>query len=144
MCDNKGKSKTHPIYLSLGNLPTVVRNRSDSKALVGYLPIAESSILNRESKLTSVECLHKSMEVLLKPMMEQYHNGVSIIVNGQLQEATMLISTIVADWLEAADYCATAKAFNALNHVILVLFPLANSLQFLYKIQMQYYEHLNR
>ena len=36
-CDHLGKSSKHPIYLTLGNIPSWVRNKPDAKVLLGYL-----------------------------------------------------------------------------------------------------------
>src|SRR5438270_4091664 len=35
--DTLGKSQLHPIYLSIGNIPTWRRNKPDAKQLLGYL-----------------------------------------------------------------------------------------------------------
>ncbi|RHZ72315.1 hypothetical protein Glove_243g3 [Diversispora epigaea] len=37
--DTLGKSSLHPIYISLGNIPTWRRNKEDAKQLLGYFPI---------------------------------------------------------------------------------------------------------
>jgi hypothetical protein len=37
-----GKSSGHPIFLSLGNIPNSKRNKPESKALIGYLPILKA------------------------------------------------------------------------------------------------------
>jgi len=37
-CDHLGKTSEHPIYISLGNIPNWMRNKPNSKVLVGYLP----------------------------------------------------------------------------------------------------------
>ncbi|RHZ77206.1 hypothetical protein Glove_184g162 [Diversispora epigaea] len=37
--DTLGKNSLHPIYLSLGNIPTWRRNKEDAKQLLGYFPI---------------------------------------------------------------------------------------------------------
>src|SRR5438874_1121092 len=38
-CDHLGKTSEHPIYISLGNIPSwLLRNKSHAKVLVGYLP----------------------------------------------------------------------------------------------------------
>jgi hypothetical protein len=36
------KSSEHPIFLSLGNIPNFQRNKPESKALIGYLPILKA------------------------------------------------------------------------------------------------------
>ncbi|RHZ58979.1 hypothetical protein Glove_366g42 [Diversispora epigaea] len=37
--DTLGKGSLHPIYISLGNIPTWRRNKEDAKQLLGYLLI---------------------------------------------------------------------------------------------------------
>src|SRR5881275_2561007 len=37
-CDHLGKTSEHPIYISLGSIPNWMRNKPNSKVLVGYLP----------------------------------------------------------------------------------------------------------
>src|SRR5947207_15090781 len=37
-CDHLGKTSEHPIYISLRNIPNWMRNKPNSKVLVGYLP----------------------------------------------------------------------------------------------------------
>ena len=38
MCDHLSKTSEHPIYISLRNIPNWVRNKPNSKVLIGYLP----------------------------------------------------------------------------------------------------------
>ncbi|RHZ69536.1 hypothetical protein Glove_283g70 [Diversispora epigaea] len=40
--DTLGKSSLHPIYISIGNISTKRRNKSDAKQLLGYLPILKA------------------------------------------------------------------------------------------------------
>ena len=48
MCDHLGKTSEHPIYISLGNIPSWLQNKSHAKVLVSYLPKlkAKQEILN--------------------------------------------------------------------------------------------------
>ena len=41
--DHFGKSSRHPIFVTIGNIPTSLRNKPESKALVGLIPILEGS-----------------------------------------------------------------------------------------------------
>ena len=36
--DHLGKSSEHPVYLSLGNIPNWLRNKRETKVLLGFLP----------------------------------------------------------------------------------------------------------
>jgi len=39
LCDNLGKIQQHPVFLTLGNIPSWQRNKKDAKVLLGYMPI---------------------------------------------------------------------------------------------------------
>ena len=58
-CDTLDKSQLHPIYISLGNIPTWRRNKQDAKQLLGYLPIIKksSSITKQKVRQTFHKCL---------------------------------------------------------------------------------------
>ncbi|RHZ85446.1 hypothetical protein Glove_65g33 [Diversispora epigaea] len=49
--DTLGKSSLHPIYVSLGNIPTWRRNKENAKQLLGYLPILSTK--NEKEKKSS-------------------------------------------------------------------------------------------
>ena len=38
ICDHLGKTSEHPIYLTLGNIASGIRNKPNAKVLLGYLP----------------------------------------------------------------------------------------------------------
>lgn len=42
LCDNLGKTQQHPVFLTLGNIPSWKRNKKDAKVLLGYMPILQS------------------------------------------------------------------------------------------------------
>ena len=58
-CDTLGKSQLHPIYLSLGNIPTWHRNKQDAKQLLGYFLIIKStaSVTKQKARQTFHNCL---------------------------------------------------------------------------------------
>ena len=37
-----GKTQLHPIFITLGNIPSWQRNKKDAKVLLGYMPIIQS------------------------------------------------------------------------------------------------------
>ena len=50
-CDHLGKTSEHPIYISLSNIPSWLRNKPDAKILIGYLPkIKAKDNMTRNSK----------------------------------------------------------------------------------------------
>jgi hypothetical protein len=55
--DSLGKNQLHPIYISIGNIPTWHRNKPDAKQLLGYLPILKSNI----SKILVCKTFHDSL-----------------------------------------------------------------------------------
>ena len=98
--DSLGKNQLHPIYISIGNIPTWRRNKPDAKQLLGYLPIIESNI----SKNLVRKTFHDSLRHLLEPINSDY--GVNLKINGETFWFYSRIS-IIADWPEAATFCLT-------------------------------------
>jgi len=105
--DTLGKSQLHPIYLSLGNIPIWHRNKPDAKQLLGYLPILENA-----NKNIVRETFHKSLQHLLKPIT-LLQNGVDLFVNTNKIWFYPRVSTIIADWPEAASFCLVYKSPNS-------------------------------
>lgn len=117
-CDTLGKSSLHPIYISLGNIPTWRRNKSDAKQLLGYLPIIKSSnIMEKRSqnfKNIKNEVFHKSLEIILKPLIT-LKNGVDLSIDNKIYWFIPKISVIISDWPEASTFCLTYKSSNSNN-----------------------------
>ena len=105
--DSLGKNQLHPIYISIGNIPTWRRNKPDAKQLLGYLPIIESSI----SKNLVRKTFHDSLRHLLEPINSDY--GVDLKINGETFWFYPRVSIIIADWPEAATFCLTYKSSNS-------------------------------
>ena len=101
-----GKSQLHPIYLSLENIPTWCRNKLDAKQLLGYLPIIKSSNLEKEIKR---QIFHKCLDIILEPIQSFSKNGTNLLLNNKFIWFYPKISTIIADWPEAATFCLTYK-----------------------------------
>jgi hypothetical protein len=114
--DTLGKSQLHPIYLSIGNIPTWRRNKQDAKQLLGYLPILEaaSGIEKKSSMFKNLvrETFHKSLQHLLDPIVS-LKTGVDLLVNNTSIWFYPRISVIIADWPEAATFCLTYKSSNS-------------------------------
>jgi hypothetical protein len=105
--DSLGKNQLHPIYLSIGNIPTWRRNKPDAKQLLGYLPIVESNI----SKNIVCETFYDSLRYLLEPINSD--RGVDLKINGETFWFYPCVSIIIADWPEAATFCLTYKSSNS-------------------------------
>ena len=114
--DTLGKSQLHPIYLSIGNIPTWRRNKSDAKQLLAYLPILEavSSIEKNSSAYKNLvrETFHKSLHQLLEPIIS-LKDGVDLSVNNEQFWFFPRISVIITDWPEAASFCLVYKSPNS-------------------------------
>ena len=114
--DTLGKNQLHPIYLSLGNIPTWRRNKQDAKKLLGYLPILKAA--NNTEKKSSIfknlvrETFHKSLKLLLNPIIS-LKTGVDLLINDKSTWFYPRISVIIADWPEASTFCLTYKSSNS-------------------------------
>ncbi|RHZ82189.1 hypothetical protein Glove_112g40 [Diversispora epigaea] len=66
------KGSLHPIYISLGNIPTWRRNKEDVKQLLGYLPIlfAKDKREKKSSEFKKLvrETFHNSIKFFLDPL----------------------------------------------------------------------------
>jgi Plavaka transposase len=115
--DSLGKNSLHPIYISLGNIPTWRRNKEDAKQFLGYLPIvsAKSEAEKRSSdfKLKVREVFHQSLKFLLKPLFENKRLGVEFKINDEKFWFYPRISTIICDWPEACTFSLTYKSANS-------------------------------
>jgi hypothetical protein len=113
--DTLGKSSLHPIYISLGNIPTWRRNKEDAKQLLGYLPILsakdESEKKSFEFKKLVRETFHNSLKFLLDPLFE--NEDIDLIINGKEIWFYPRISTIICDWPEACTFSLTYKSSNS-------------------------------
>jgi hypothetical protein len=108
-CDHLGKTSEHPIYISLGNIPNWMRNKPNSKVLVGYLPklkakdntTKNSGFFRRLQRQVFQRCLR----ILLSPILNQ--NDMYFVVKNEIHAFTPKISVIIADLAEAATFTAT-------------------------------------
>ncbi|GET52353.1 hypothetical protein GLOIN_2v1762814 [Rhizophagus irregularis DAOM 181602=DAOM 197198] len=111
---NTGIYQLHPIYLSIGNIKNWRRNKKDAKQLLAYLPILKSNnITERKSETFEIavrECFHKSLELLLDPLLKLNKNGIDLFLNNEMIWFYPRVSAIISDWPEAATYCLTYKS----------------------------------
>jgi hypothetical protein len=95
-----GKNQLHPIYVSIGNIPTWRRNKADAKQLLGYMPILEAA--NNSEKISSSfknlvrETFHKSLQHLLGIINKK--DGIELLVKNKIIWFYPRISVIIADW----------------------------------------------
>src|SRR5688572_25671984 len=110
--DTLGKNQLHPIYVSIGNIPTWRRNKQDAKQLLGYLPILEAAN-DTEKKLQTFKNIvrkifHDSLQHILKPVFSE--DGIDLSINNETFWFYPCISVIIADWQEASTFCLTYKS----------------------------------
>ncbi|RHZ44430.1 hypothetical protein Glove_726g10 [Diversispora epigaea] len=114
--DTLGKNSLHPIYLSLGNIPTWRRNKEDAKQLLGYFPILSAkNKTEKESsdfKKLARKTFHDSIKFLLDPLF-QGDGGVDFNIDDEDVWFFPRISTIICDWPEACTFSLTYKSANS-------------------------------
>ncbi|RHZ80406.1 hypothetical protein Glove_136g119 [Diversispora epigaea] len=113
--DTLGKSSLHPIYVSLGNIPTWRRNKEDAKQLLGYLPILsaknEKKKKSSEFKELARETFHNFIKFLLDPLFQG--DGVDFNIDDKDIWFFLRISTIICDWPEACTFSLIYKSANS-------------------------------
>ncbi|RHZ83424.1 hypothetical protein Glove_94g6 [Diversispora epigaea] len=113
--DTLGKSSLHPIYVSLGNIPTWRRNKEDAKQLLGYLPILsaknEKEKKSSEFKELARETFHNSIKFLLDSLFQG--DDVDFNIDDKNIWFFPRISTIICDWPEACTFSLTYKSANS-------------------------------
>jgi hypothetical protein len=113
--DTLGKNSLHPIYISLGNIPTWRRNKEDAKQLLGYLPIVfaknESEKKSPHFKKLVCETFHNSIKFLLDPLFKK--DGIDLNINNEKIWFYPRISTIICDWSEVCTFSLIYKSFNS-------------------------------
>ena len=110
-CDTLGKSQLHPIYLSLGNIPTWRRNKQDAKQLLGYLPIIKST--TGITKQKARQTFHNCLKIILEPIQLYSEAGINLLINNKYIWFFPKVLTIIADWPEAATFCLTYKSASS-------------------------------
>jgi len=108
-CDHLGKTSEHPIYISLENIPTWQRNKSNAKVFVSYLPklkAKDNSTKNSKSfRKLQRQVFQKCLRILLSPILNK--TDMYFVVKNEIQPFTPKISVILADMAEAATFTST-------------------------------------
>ncbi|RHZ76081.1 hypothetical protein Glove_205g18 [Diversispora epigaea] len=118
--DTLGNGSLHPIYISLGNIPTWRRNKEDAKQLLGYLPILSAKD-EREKKFSEFkklvrETFHNSIRFLLDSLFTNDNDdgdGIELKINNEIFWFFPRVSTIICDWPEACTFSLTYKSTNS-------------------------------
>ena len=87
MCDHLSKTLEHPIYISLRNISNWMRNKPNSKVLVGYLPklkAKDNTTRNFEffQKLQR-QVFQRCLQILLSPILNQ--TDMYFVVKNEIQ-----------------------------------------------------------
>jgi hypothetical protein len=110
-----GKSSGHPIFLSLGNIPNSKRNKPESKALIGYLPILKAkdskTKKSKDFRKFQREVFQKCMTILLKPIAEEPE--LHYVIRGNIITFIPRISVIIADMAEADKFANVYQPSSA-------------------------------
>jgi len=112
--DTYGHSSSHPIYLSLANIPMKRRSKYEAKAFIGYLPIikanSEGQKKSDEFRLLVRQTFQNCLNALFEPLLYQYKTGIHIYIKGQIEWCYIVIANIIGDLPEIASYCLTSKS----------------------------------
>jgi hypothetical protein len=115
-CDHLGKTSEHPIYLTLGNIPSWIRNKPNSKAFLGYLSqLKAKTVFQRRSKsFRSVKrtLYQHSLDILTRPVLDYQNNGFDLKTDNAVLWCFPFISVIMGDLPENA---AITLTFNSVN-----------------------------
>ncbi|CAG8739959.1 10312_t:CDS:2, partial [Cetraspora pellucida] len=125
MLDRLEKISRHPVFISLGNIPTKFCNKPEAKALVGIIPTLQGTLEERQIpqfRQMIRSTFHKCMNILFEPLHSQYHLGVLFKVNGRDLKCNMMLSCVIGDWPENCKYCLTYSGANCAHpcHTCLV------------------------
>ncbi|RHZ49675.1 hypothetical protein Glove_518g6 [Diversispora epigaea] len=110
--DSLGKNTLHPIFVTIGNIITWRRNKSDVKQLLAYLPIIkakdDTQKIFEEHKNIVRRTFHKSLKFLLSPLYDD--NGIELELNNSIFWCFPRISMIISDWPEVCTFALTYKS----------------------------------
>ncbi|RHZ64408.1 hypothetical protein Glove_325g21 [Diversispora epigaea] len=117
--DTLGKGSLHPIYISLGNIPTWRRNKEDTKQLLGYLSILsvkdEREKKSSEFKKLVRETFHNSIKFLLDPLFtndDDDGDSIELKIDNEIFWFFPRISTIICNWPKVCTFSLTYKSIN--------------------------------
>ena len=71
--DGLGKISGHPVFLTLGNLPNLIRNSPEAKVLIGFLPKVQDTGFKSSETFQNFqrEVYHKCFKIMLQPLLEK-------------------------------------------------------------------------
>ena len=115
-CDQLGKTSQHPIYLTLGNIPSWIRNKPDAKVLLGYLPQLKAKT-NSEKKSKSFQLAKRilyqyALDILIHPVLKYKTEGIDLQTDNETLWCYPFISVMLGDLPENA---AVTLTYNSVN-----------------------------
>jgi hypothetical protein len=110
-CDQLGKTSEHPVYLTLGNIPSWRRNKPDAKVLLCYLPILKAKT-NSEKRskrflMAKKALFHHAFDIVMCPLLPYKDKGFDLQTNNGELWCFPFISTLLGDLLENATQTLT-------------------------------------
>ena len=115
-CDQLGKTSEHPIYLTLGNIPSWIRNKPDAKVLLGYLSQLKAKTISQKKstnfKLAKHALYQHSLNILTRPILDYNANGFNLQTDNTELWCYPFISVMLGDLPENA---AVTLTFNSVN-----------------------------
>ena len=102
-----GDKKAWPVYMTIGNLPSTIRNRPGSMAilLLGLLPIppklAKSSRADKLQRLINADTLRGVFELIFAPLKGAAREGASIdCPDGKIRRCFLIMSVSIVEHRE--------------------------------------------
>jgi len=115
-CDQLGKTSEHPIYLTLGNIPSWIRNKPDAKVLLGYLSqLKAKTISQKRSKrfqLVKRALYQYALNILTRSILDYTSVGFDLQTDNNRLWCYPFISVMLGDLPENA---AVTLTYNSIN-----------------------------
>ncbi|CAG8724739.1 2513_t:CDS:2 [Dentiscutata erythropus] len=135
--DRLGKNSRHPVFISLGNIPTNLRNKAKSKALVGIIPTLQGTKEKQQTpqfRQLIRSTFYKCIKIFIKPLHLQYQSEVLLKINSYNLRYNMVIATgqgkyyslyeeINSFWSHLCFNIYIAMVPERMHHLDLGLFP---------------------
>ncbi len=107
-CDILGKKSEHPVFLTLGNIPSWRRNKPDAKALLAYLPKINQND-QKNAALAKLQLFHLSMDILIKPIKS---GSIDLRTDNGILWCYPFLSTFLGDLPEHYSLTLTYNSAN--------------------------------